>query len=218
MKHASIVKRFCAVFTALLLACTVLPAQEAEIRQAMKRYRDICTLEASVVRVRHNAALTEDTTLEGKLYFKAPGRMCMTFEGGEDMLLMEDGVFTIVDGGHKSVARGKTQTQFESLAEVFKDVVLGMEADDALIGCSKVTIEKEGNLCMLTVSPAGTEEAKLSRRILYTSFVLTIDLKSSEFKSLRMNERGQNYTRYDFTGFRLGASVADDVFQLPAGL
>ena len=30
-----------------------------------------------------------------------------------------------------------------------------------------------------------------------------------------MNERGQNYTRYDFSGFMLDAHVPDTAFQLP---
>ena len=44
---------------------------------------------------------------------------------------------------------------------------------------------------------------------------LTVDLQKGECKSLQMNERGQNYTRYDFSGFMLDAHVPDTAFQLP---
>ena len=48
---------------------------------------------------------------------------------------------------------------------------------------------------------------------MFTSFVVTIDQKAGELRSLRMNEKGKNYTQYDFSNFQLNAPVNDSVFK-----
>ena len=45
------------------------------------------------------------------------------------------------------------------------------------------------------------DSKKAARRMMFSSFVLTIDTKTSELKSLRMNERG-GYTEYRFSGYQ----------------
>lgn len=209
-------KRWLVCLSVFLLACTTFMwAQGAGMTQVMKKYRSVHTLTASVVRIKHNVAFAEDARLDGKLYFKAPGRMCMRFEGDKDMLLMEGNEFTMVESGRKSVAKGQTQAQFESLVEVFKQMVLGMDISVSPEELAEVKMEEKDGLCTLTVIPRVDGGNKVRRRLLFSSFVLTVDLQKGECKSLQMNERGQNYTRYDFSGFMLDAHVPDTAFQLP---
>ena len=47
---------------------------------------------------------------------------------------------------------------------------------------------------------------------MFTSFVLTLDLRLSELISLRMNEKGDNYTQYDFSDYVFDGAVSDSVF------
>jgi hypothetical protein len=43
-------------------------------------------------------------------------------------------------------------------------------------------------------------EAK-KKRMMFSSFVITLDAKKGEILSLRMNGRGKNYTEYSFSDF-----------------
>ena len=74
-----------------------------------------------------------------------------------------------------------------------------------------MTVEQSGNRCILTVTPL-LKNAKEKRRLMFTSFVLTLDNASGRLLSLRMNERGENYTQYELTGHQPGAAVSDIVF------
>ncbi len=206
-------KRLFTLSVAVFLACIAVYAQEAAIEKAMKRYKDVHALTASVMRTKHNVAVVDDAVTEGKLYFKAPGKMCMIFEECNDMLLMDDGEFTMVNAGQPSVARGKTKEQFDILVAVFKESVLGLKGSES-VGAADVKVTNEGNRFVLTVTPDVAGNAKTRRRMLFSSFELTVDLRAGEFKSLRMNERGGNYTQYDFTGFVLNGDVSDEVFRL----
>ena len=53
---------------------------------------------------------------------------------------------------------------------------------------------------------------KEKRRLMFTSFVLTLDNATGRLLSLRMNERGENYTQYDLSSHQPGAAVGDAVF------
>ena len=39
------------------------------------------------------------------------------------------------------------------------------------------------------------------KRMMFTSFVITLDVKKGEILTLRMNGRGKNYTEYRFSNF-----------------
>lgn len=141
--------------------------------------------------------------------------MCMTFNEGSEMLLMDDNTFTMVTDGKKNVAKGKGNNQFESLLAVFKNITAGEDAAVDLSDMADVEMTKHDNICTLTVIPIVSDE-KAKRKMMFTSFVLTIDLKSSELRSLRMNEKGKNYTQYDFSNYVFNGAVSDTVFNLPA--
>lgn len=204
-------RRLMILFLTALFACASLFAQKAEIQQAVERYKNMKTLTAAVTWTRHNAAVTQDVVTQGHFYFKKPGRMCMTFNDGKDMLLMDGSTFAMVTDGKKSVAKGEGSNQFESLLAVFKCLVSGGDADVDLSELADVDITKRDNICTLTIIPLVPDE-KAKRKQMFTSFVLTLDLKLSELKSLRMNGRGGNYEQYDFSGYVFDGAVSDSVF------
>lgn len=192
-----------------LLPCLALTAQEADIRQMAEHYADVQTLSATVTRTRHNAVLTQDEVTHGDFFLKKPGRMCLTFNDKKDMLLMENGTFILVENGRKSVAKGRNGRIMGALGTVLRGLFAdgSYVADDAM----EVTVEHSGNRSILTLAPAAAS-AKEKRRLLFTSFVLTLDTASGRLLSLRMNERGENYTQYDLDNHRLGVEVDDAVF------
>ena len=193
----------------ILLPCLTLSAQEADIRRLAEHYADVQTLSATVTRTRHNVVLAQDEVTHGHFYLKKPGKMCLSFDNNKDMLLMEAGTFTLVDKGRKSVAKGRNGQVLGALGAVLR----GLFADGAYVSdeAATVTVEQSGNRCILTVTPV-LKNAKEKRRLMFTSFVLTVDNASGRLLSLRMNERGENYTQYDLTGHQPGAQVEDAVF------
>ncbi len=208
-------KKLFILFITALFSCVPLFAQDAEMQKAVDRYKNMNTLTATVIQTKHNAAVTQDVASRGYFYFKNPARMCMTFNEGSETLLMDDNTFTMVTDGKKSVAKGKGNNQFESLLAVFKNITAGEDAAVDLSDMADVEMTKHDNICTLTVIPIVSDE-KAKRKMMFTSFVLTIDLKSSELKSLRMNEKGKNYTQYDFSNYVFNGTVSDSVFNPPA--
>ena len=166
----------------ILLPCLTLSAQEADIRRLAEHYADVQTLSANVTRTRHNVVLAQDEVTHGHFFLKKPGKMCLSFDNNKDMLLMEAGT-------------------------------RGLFADGAYVPdeAATVAVEQSGNRCILTVTPV-LKSPKEKRRLMFTSFVLTVDNASGRLLSLRMNERGENYTQYDLTGHQPGVQVEDAVF------
>ena len=193
----------------VLLPCLALTAQEADIRRLAEHYADVQTLSATVTRTRHNVLLAQDEVTRGHFFLKKPGKMCLSFDDNKDMLLMESGTFTLVEQGRRTVAKGRNGQVLGALGSVLR----GLFADGSYVPdeAATVTIEQSGNRCILTVTPL-LKNAKEKRRLMFTSFVLTLDNASGRLLSLRMNERGENYTQYDLTGHQPGAAVSDIVF------
>ena len=197
----------------VLLPCLALTAQEADIRRLAEHYADVQTLSATVTRTRHNVLLAQDEVTRGHFFLKKPGKMCLSFDDNKDMLLMESGTFTLVEQGRRMVAKGRNGQVLGALGSVLR----GLFADGSYVPdeAATVTVEQSGNRCILTVTPL-LKNAKEKRRLMFTSFVLTLDNASGRLLSLRMNERGENYTQYDLTGHQPGAAVGDAVFILVA--
>ena len=193
----------------VLLPCLALTAQEADIRRLAEHYADVQTLSATVTRTRHNVLLAQDEVTRGHFFLKKPGKMCLSFDDNKDMLLMESGTFTLVEQGRRTVAKGRNGQVLCALGSVLR----GLFADGSYVPdeAATVTVEQSGNRCILTVTPL-LKNAKEKRRLMFTSFVLTLDNASGRLLSLRMNERGENYTQYDLTGHQPGAAVSDIVF------
>ena len=127
-----------------------------------------------------------------------PNEAYMTFNEGKDMLIMDNGVFTMINDGQESIAKGVTHKQFEVLLIVLRNLLSSDSDSTDIKEVADMEITKQGKLCVLTITPI-IPDAKAKRRMMFTSFVLTIDIQSSEFKGLRMNEKGKNYTQYDFS-------------------
>ena len=193
----------------VLLPCLALTAQKADIRRLAEHYADVQTLSATVTRTRHNVLLAQDEVTRGHFFLKKPGKMCLSFDDNKDMLLMESGTFTLVEQGRRTVAKGRNGQVLGALGSVLR----GLFADGSYVPdeAATVTVEQSGNRCILTVTPL-LKNAKEKRRLMFTSFVLTLDNASGRLLSLRMNERGENYTQYDLTGHQPGAAVSDIVF------
>ena len=142
----------------------------------------------TVTRTRHQAALTTDAVTTGTLTIRKPDYICISTDGGRDQLLMEGTKFTMTMGGKKHVTDSRRNAQFATFQKVLNAVINGQPVTKG----EDMTIVTKNGLQTITITPAA------KKRQMFTSFVLVVDAKTSDFRQLRMNGRGGNYVNYDF--------------------
>ena len=190
-------KRVLLILT-LLCQLAISVAQQADFQKAVARYKDAANVTASVTKTTHKKAVAKDVISKGTLTMKRPATVSIVIDGGKDQLLMEGSNFTMVVKGKKHKTSSQKNVQFTSFQTVFESILSGGQKDISKL--SDLTVSKQGGNLVLTITPQAADK-KSARRMLFSSFVLTIDTKTSELKSLRMNERA-GYTDYAFSGFQ----------------
>lgn len=190
-------KRMLLILT-LLCQLTIGVAQQADFQKAVARYKNAANVTAAVTKTTHKQAVAKDVTSKGTLTMKRPATVSIVIDGGKDQLLMEGSNFTMVVKGKKHTTSSQQNVQFTSFQTVFESILSGGQKDISKL--SDLTVNKQGGNLVLTITPKG-DNKKAARRMLFSSFVLTIDPKTSELKSLRMNERA-GYTEYTFSGYQ----------------
>lgn len=187
-------------------------AQDDVMRQAMEGYKNISTITAKVKKTVHNEMVAKDQTSTGMFYFKKPAQMCITTNGGKDKLLTDGETFTLVQNGKASTASGKGNSALAPLVTALKGFTSG-KGDTDLSDVADVDMERDGNLMIMTIAPI-VKSAADRKKMLYQSFVITIDQKAKELRSVRLNGKGKNYDLYEFSDFKLDQPVSDSVFSL----
>ena len=190
-------KRMLLILT-LLCQLTIGVAQQADFQKAVARFKNAANVTAAVTKTTHKQAVAKDVTSKGTLTMKRPATVSIVIDGGNDQLLMEGSNFTMVVKGKKHTTSSQQNVQFTSFQTVFESILSGGQKDISKL--SDLTVNKQGGNLVLTITPKA-DNKKAARRMLFSSFVLTIDPKTSELKSLRMNERA-GYTDYTFSGFQ----------------
>lgn len=197
-------KRILILLIAALALVPAVNAQQSAFEQAVSKYRNAKTATASAVMVKHNNAMSKDKSYSGALYMKDPDKVAITVNNGKDQLVMNGDVFTMVQNGHKRVASAKTASQFAAFKAVLKSVLSGGTPNISKI--QGVNVQTEGGNVVVTITPAK------AKRMMFTSFVLSIDRKSGALEALWLNSK-RGYTKYTFTGFKFGSAVNDKVFR-----
>lgn len=183
------------LFLLLLSLATVSAAfaQDAAFTQAVARYRTAKGATAKATMVKHNKAMTKDKTYTGSLTMKSPDKVSISCDGGKEQLVMDGNTFTMVAGGHKRVASAKTAAQFAAFKAVLLSVLNGGRTDITKV--QGVKVETAGVDVVVTMTPAK------ARRMMFTSFVLTVNRKTGALETLSLNSK-RGYTKYTFTGFK----------------
>jgi outer membrane lipoprotein-sorting protein len=183
---------------ALIGQMTLAGAQQADFQKAVARYKNSTSVTATATKTTHKAALAKDETAKGTLTMKQPAQVSITITEGKDQLLMEGSQFTMVAGGRKHKTSSQKNAQFASFQTVFESILSGGAKDISKL--TDLEVKKQGSLLLLTITPVA-DSKKAARRMMFTSFQLVIDTKTSELRSLRMNEKAGNYTEYTFNNF-----------------
>jgi len=182
----------------LMVQMTIAVAQSGDFQKAVARYKNAKTVTATATKITHRAALANDETTKGTLLMKQPSEVGIAMDGGKEGLLMQGSKFTMTMKGKKYTTDSQKNRQFVTFQAVFESILAGGAKDISQL--SDLTVRKDGQQLVLTITPVAATK-KEARRMLFTSFTLTIDTKTSELRSLRMNEKAGNYTEYKFTNF-----------------
>ena len=183
------------VFLCHLLAGS---SQQADFQKVVAKYKNYKNVTATATKTTHKNAVAKDVVDKGTLVMKAPSEVSITMEGGQDQLLMQGSTFTMTVKGKKHTTSSQKNSQFLSFQAVFESILAGGTKDISKLTDLQTT--KQGNTLTLTITPQA-ESKKAAKRMMFSSFVLTIDTKTSELKTLRMNDRA-GYTEYSFTGYQ----------------
>lgn len=191
----------------MLLSLTMVTtafAQEGSFTKAVAKYRTAKTATAKAIMVKHNKSMTKSKTYQGYLSMKDPDKVAIVCDNGKEQLVMNGNTFTMVMSGHKRVASAKTASQFAAFKTVLLSVLNGGKTDISKV--PGVSIANNGGSVVVTMTPAK------AKRLMFTSFVLSIDRRSGELEYLTLNS-SRGYTKYTFSNFKFGGAVNDKTFQ-----
>jgi len=188
-------KKMWSLLLLCLMAVTSVSAQTADFQKAVARYKGVKIVTAAVTKTAHKNAIAKDVVTKGTLTMQAPSKVSIVMDGGKDQLLMQGSDFTMVVKGKKHVTSSKKNTQFASFQTVFESIMSG--GAKSIAHLNDLSISKRGGSLVLTITPAAADK-KAARRMLFSSFVLTLDAKTGALHTLRMNER-KGYTEYTFS-------------------
>jgi hypothetical protein len=101
---------------------------------------------------------------------------------------MDGTKFTMTLGKKKQVTDSRRNPMFATFQSVLEAVINGRPIPSG----EDLTVTVKDNEKTITIIPTG------KKRQMFTSFVLVIDVKTSTFKTLRMNDRSGGYMEYTF--------------------
>lgn len=198
---------------AAMVAMTSVSAQDQDVmKQAMEGYQKINSMTASVKKTVHNTMVTKDQVTTGTFYFKKPAKMCISTNGGKDKLVTNGESFTIVQDGKASTANGGSSSALTPLINAIKNITNGNEDTD-LSDVADIDMERDDKSMTMTITPI-TRNAAERRKLLYQSFVIVIDTKAGELRSVRLNGKSGNFDIYEFSNYKMDAPVNDSVFEV----
>lgn len=168
---------------------------------------NVTTLTANVTRTSHNELIVKDVITKGHFYFQYPDKICMTFNNREDMLLMNGTTYIMMNNGKKNVAKGKIQEMFGVLQNVLLAVIY-QNPIPITYENPNIEVSQEGQTIRIT------SDSKSWKRIPIKSFELILDTSTHKLKTLRINEKGENYVVYNLSGHIQNVSLDTAVFNL----
>lgn len=184
-------------FLILCLVSSVIYAQVAEFQKAVTRFKGTVLVTAKVTRIDHKATVTNDEKLTGTMTIQSPDKMNISVADGREQLDMNGCDFTMLTRGREHKTNSRRDNQFVAFQTVLKSII---NADATMLdNVPGISLHVNGDVLTITMDPTVGLERK--KRMMFTSFVVTLDVRKCELRSLCMNGRGKNYTEYTFSDF-----------------
>lgn len=210
-------KRLFAFLSIVVVFTTSMLAQQSSLSKTIQHINEVTTIKADVKMTRHRAAITNDEIVVGQYYVKNSTKsQSMIFPKTKEMLIATPTAYTMVKAGKSRVAKakGKGQNPFEVITEVLS--ALQTNAKITQTSMANIKTEQTSNLCTITITPRQTSAKQQNRRMMYTSVIVILNLKDKNIESIRINERGKNYTLYAFSNYRYNETIPDSMFKVSA--
>ncbi len=187
------------LYTLLFLCVLTLAgfAQNASFQKAVSRFKGTKQVTAVATRVDHKAAVAEDKKLMGTMTIVSPNKMNISVDGGKEQLDMNGDDFTMVMRGREHKTSSRKDNQFVAFQAVLTAIITGDASNVEQV--PGVTLSETAGILTVTMDPAVGQAKK--KRMMFSSFVVTLDIKKGELLTLSMNGRGKNYTEYSFSSF-----------------
>ena len=187
----------------LLLITFCAMAQSQDFKKAVAKYGKVSSLTATAMRTVHKNGATKDKVVAGILQVKKDGKVAIV--NGKDALIMNGNAFTMKKGPLKAKTNAATDTRYKTFHDVLEAIFNGGKTD--LSKNADVKMAKSGSNVVLTITPTST------KKLMFSSFIITIDGKAQEMRSIRLNQKSGAYTEYVFSNYKLGATVDDKLFK-----
>ena len=186
----------------LMILFALLPltasAQQTDFQKACARFKNYKQAGANVTKTQHKKSLKKDIVTTGGAFVMKPDVVSISTNDGLDKLLMKGTKFTMTVNGKEHTTDSRKNPQFATFHTVLTSVINGGTTDISTL--PDVSIQKTGTQLSITVTPV-TDKAKKQKRILFSRFVLVLDMKTSAFKLLRIVDRDGGFTDYEFKKF-----------------
>ncbi len=146
----------------------------------------------TVTKTTHRKALKTDAVTTGTVTIRKPDYICISTDNDADQLIMDGTKFTMTMGKRKHTTDSRKNPQFATFQAVLHAVI----NNQPIPAGDDLTVTTKGSQRVISITP----DTKKKKRQLFTSFELVVDAKTSAFRTLRMNGRGEDYTIYSFSG------------------
>lgn len=176
----------------MALTCTLAFAQYPDFKKAVAKNKNITTLTATATRTTHKAAVANDKVVKGTLTVKKPNSVEII--NGKDALIMNGTAFTMKKGPLKAHTDASKDSRYKTFHDVLQAIFNGGQTD--ISKNPDVKFSKDGKNVILTITPVS------SKKMMFTSFVITIDGNAQEMRSIRLNQKGGSYTEYTFSNYK----------------
>jgi hypothetical protein len=173
-------------------------AQQSDFQKACARYKNFKQAGANVTRIIHKKSLKKDIVTTGGAFIMHPDMVSISTNEGLDKLLMKGTRFTMTVNGKEHSTDSRKNPQFATFHTVLSSVINGGTTDISKL--PDVSIQKTGTSLSITITPI-INKVKKKKRMMYSKFVLVLDMKTSAFKLLRFVERDGGFTDYEFSKF-----------------
>lgn len=182
------------LFLAFSLTCV---SQNIEFQKATSKFKSASRVTAVAVRVDHKAAIAKDDKVSGTMTIVSPNKINISVTDGKEQLDMNGDNFTMVMRGREHKTSSKKDNQFVAFQAVLNAIIQGDES--RLANVPGITLTQTDDIITINMDPTVGQAKK--KRMMFSSFIITLDTKKGEMRSLRMNGRGKNYIEYTFSGF-----------------
>lgn len=190
----------CFILTVLMAVCFQMgaSAQQSDFQKTVARFKNIKQAAANITKKQHKKSLKKDVVTTGGAFIMRPDMISISTNEGLDKLVMKGTKFTMTVNGKEHTTDSKKNSQFAAFHAVLTSIINGGTTD--ITSRSDVSLQKTGTSLSITVIPTADGNKK-KKRVMFSKFVLVLDMNTSAFKLLRMVDREGNFTDYEFSKF-----------------